>query len=211
MVSLVSGRHFGTKGMKRADALSKLVEIDLNGTGLDYVEQCLRQGTGLCSKLLQLPLSSGRAFAPVPQKTTLSRAKSFDVGGLMPPREAIDWLALNLRSLWGNDPEGTVVLQDIWAKPDDPVVRKSTANKFLTDQNVYYLLSKNHSDISAIEETLRSITSYLRLGIFTRAPLRHQQHSRAKLGQNIEHDLAERTAEIFVGAYDQEGFVIWRR
>src|SRR5437763_8723374 len=178
--------------------------MDLNGAGVDYVERCLRQGTGLCSKLLQLPLSSGRAFAPVPQKTTLSRAKSFEVGGLLARREAIGWLAENLRMLWNSDPEGTVVLQDIWAKPNDPAVQMPRANKFLTDKNVYYLLSRNHSDTAAIEDTLRSITSYLRLGVFTRLSLRDQQHSRCKPKQNLEYDLAKGTAEIFVGAYDQE-------
>src|ERR1700726_2827627 len=116
-------------------ALSKLVEIALDADGIEYVEQCLRQGTGLCRKLLRLPLASGRAFAPVPRQKRLDRVKSFDEGGLMARHDTIAWLAEHSLHFWDAYPTGLLVFQDIWANPNDPPAQISRQNRFTTENN----------------------------------------------------------------------------
>ena len=147
-------------------AVSKLVEIALDADGIEYVEQCLRRGMGLCRELLRLPVASGRVFAPIPRQKGLGRAKSFDEGGLMARRDTIAWLAKHALHSWDADPSGILVFQDIWASPSDPPVQISRQNRFVTESNVYYFLEKN-ADSSDLDRTLSALTSYLLIAVFT--------------------------------------------
>lgn len=189
-------------------SVSNLVEVDLRAAGIDHVDRRLRQGTGLCRKLLRLELASGRAFAPVPAHTTLDRAKSFDAGGLMPERDAIAWLGGYLQKLWATDPAGVLVFQDTWASPDDPPVPIAPQSRFITSENIYYFVEKNMV-ARDLEHTWRAITSFAWIGIFTRA--RARLIPGARVGDDIIEELARSTHAIFVEAYDREGLVVWER
>jgi hypothetical protein len=187
-------------------------EIRLGQEGIEYVRSCLRQGSDLCTKILELTLVDGEAFAPVPDDISLKRLKQFNVGGLLSRKEMVDWLTRHLKGLFHNNATGTFVLQDVWAKPEDVAGVTSGARKFFHEENVYYFLG--HGDLKQhhIAETLREVRSYLIVAIFARLELPlHQIIPGGRVSNGLITDLAKATREVFVSAYDQEGLVVWRK
>jgi hypothetical protein len=180
--------------------------------GVSYVESRLRQGTGLCARILQLALAKGTAFAPLPHNTTINRASSFDIGGLLSRRDAFDWLTCHVRSLWDVNSIGTFVIQDIWAKPNDVAASDLGLHRFFDDENVYYLVEESDADPQFIKNSVRATTSYQFMAFFSRVRIEYAGLSpNRRVAEEVIDSIARATEEVFVGAYDQEGFVVWRR
>jgi hypothetical protein len=188
--------------------VSNLVEVDLGKDGIDYIHECLQQGTGLCQKVLRLPLKSGRASALVPERTSVDRAKFFNAGGLLTWRDTINWLADHVRTLWREKPTGGLVFQDLWVRPADPAVRCKPVKKFFDATNVYYFVESSDENIEAI---IRETSSFLLVGFFMRISLRDSGLMQdCIVEKKLIDKLARSTKEIFVTAYDREGLVLWR-
>src|SRR5205823_5219738 len=143
-----------------------MTEIRLGQDGIEYVRSCLRQGSDLCSRILELTLADGEAFAPVPDDVDLNRVKQFDVGGLISRRETVYWLTRHLKHLFQNDLMGTLVFQDVWATPGDVAGVAGGTRRFFHNQNVYYLLGHGDLKEHQISETLRQLRSYLVIAVF---------------------------------------------
>lgn len=192
--------------------MRRLTEVSLGVDGIVYVESSLRAGTGLCARVLQLPISQGEAFAALPEHTDLERAKGFQVGGLLTRRETDAWFSEHVRAFWENGRPGTLVLQDIWAKPGDPAVQAPLVKRFYQDSGVYYFVEREDADLYSIRRALRAVVSYLLIGVFTRFSVRYAElpPNRA-VGADLIEEIGRATQEVFVSAYDQEGFVVWRR
>ena len=102
-----------------------MTEIRLGQEGIEYVRSCLRQGSDLCTKILDLTFVDGEAFAPVPDDINLKRLTQFNVGGILSRKEMVEWLTYHLKNLFHRNAIGTFVLQDVWARPED-VARMTT-------------------------------------------------------------------------------------
>jgi hypothetical protein len=189
-----------------------LKEAPLGQDGIAYVESCLRQGTGLCTRVLDLAFADGDAFAPIPEHTIAERARSFGVGGLIARRHANRWLGEHLQGAWRPGFGGTLVLQDIWANPSDPAVQNSEVKRFFQGANVYYYCEIPDVDWYWIQRAKRAMASYLFIAFYTRSPIRDDEllpdHT---VDEALIDRLARSTTEVFVSAYDQEGLVVWRR
>lgn len=191
--------------------MTSLMETALGPDGAAYIANCLRQGTGLSRKLLELPLMSGNVFAPLLKQLSRDRATSFNVGGMMARQTCCLWLADHLRHLWETAGSGTFVLQDIWAKPSDLSIRRSRCKSFSDASSVYYFLERGEMSVAAVEVALSAITSFLVIGIFTGCQIRERQLPLdRKVSPAVIEELAANTREIFVSAYDQEGLVVWQ-
>jgi hypothetical protein len=190
--------------------VANLIEVELGSEGIGYIEHCLRQGTGLSRKMLGLPLASGRAFAPLPQHTSLDRAKSFAAGGLLSWHDTVEWLTDHLRRLWREDPNGTLVFQDVWGgRRSDLAVQRKASAKFFDADNVYYYAQASGE---TIETVIRDTSSFLLIGIFTHSSIDTDKLAkRGMVGTNLINKLVQTTEEILVTAYDREGFVLWRQ
>jgi len=192
--------------------MATLTEVPLGPSGLRYVESCLKHGSGLCSKLLEVVASGGTVFTPVPDGTSLTRAEAFEVGGLMFRQDMKTWLVKHLDGLRSQAPEGCVIFQDVWAKSSDPVIKVSESESFFYDSGVYYFVDAAHLDARRVEKAVNDVTSYLLVGVFTGSPV---VSSGLPANRDVDEasidDLAQNTIEIFVSAYDQEGIVVWRR
>jgi hypothetical protein len=190
-----------------------LEDIPLGQDGLDYLRDSLKRETGMASRLFDLPLSDGLTFAPLPKGTATSRAKKFHAGGIMKMREAEHWLGSHLEMLSAKFPLGTVVIQDIWAKPSDPIIAASTKSCFVrTDDQIYYCVPANMCDELLVIKAMRDVTSFLLVGVFTRfAAFSAVRPSDGKVDDLWVENVVRDTEELFVGAYDQESFVMWQR
>jgi hypothetical protein len=190
----------------------KLTEIPLDDEGVAYVDSCLRQGTGLCSKVREISFSGGRAFAPLPEGVSAERARKFKVGGLTSRSETQLWLVEHVRNLHQRTAIGRLIFQDIWAKPTDPAVRNSGLKAFFEGANVYYELDPKAANIYSLNQILRTMESYLFIAMYTdNSSPTGEQSASDFVDELMIEKLARDTIEIFVGAYDQEGLVVWCR
>ena len=101
------------------------------------------------------------------------------------------------------------MFQDIWAKPSD--VGIAQLNAFFQDANVYYCLENRAVDIHSITEIFRAMKSYLLVAMYSEYSPGPEASNGHFVDEKIITDLARQTVRIFAGAYDQEGFVVWRR
>jgi hypothetical protein len=193
--------------------MAALVEVAVGQEGVEYLRSILKQGMGMCLHLLKLPLANGETFSPIPASASTERAIKFNSGGVTTMRDTRRWLGIHLRSLSDKFPGGTIILQDIWAKPNDPAVLTARSGSLLTREQVYYYLKASDCDEQLIRTLTEDVTSFLLVGIFTRwpGPRSPLLASGEIIDDSVIEDAAKETEEIFVGAYDQEGAVVWRR
>jgi hypothetical protein len=190
----------------------QLEKLPLGREGLAYVEECLQAGAGLCTKFLGLGFAGGEVFASVPEGTSLERAKSFNTGGLMRRRDADAWLAEHIVNLRRPGANGTLILQDIWMKPSGLVVQRPRVKGFSDGESVYYCLSQDETNFDFLQSAMRAMASYLFIGFFSRVSVQCEgQPTNHVVSTRLINEIAEATEEVFVGAYDQEGLVVWRK
>jgi hypothetical protein len=187
-------------------------ETRLGQEGIEYVRSCLRQGSDLCTKLLELTLVDGEAFAPVPDDISFKRLTQFSVGGILSRKEMVEWLTYHLKSLFHSSSIGTFVLQDVWARPEDAAGTTTETKKFFHKENVYYFLGHDDLKTQHIAEALRELRSYLIIAVFARLQISsYRVVPGGQVNDGLITDLAKATREVFVSAYDQEGLVVWRK
>ena len=82
----------------------------------------------------------------------------------------------------------------------------------MTESEVYYFIQGENFHSRLVETAIDDLISYLLVGVFTHFQINLTEipRDRAATGALIT-SLAQETREIFVGAYDQEGLVVWRR
>ena len=142
-----------------------LIEIDLGEEGKEYISSWFRGGTGLCSKIATELERGGDVFAPLPPATPRERALQFKVGGLTSWRETCGWFERHLEQLSGRTGNGSLVFQDVWARPQDPA-RGRDGLFFDRSNSVYYILSPHEINAAAISQTMRRIKSFLLVAVF---------------------------------------------
>jgi len=193
--------------------MTTLVEFAVGDEGLKYLRSTLRQGTGMCLHLLKLPLTKGVAFSPIPAGASIERAIRFNAGGMTTMGDTHRWLGTHLRSLADKFPTGTIILQDVWAKPNDPAVLTAKSRSLLTIEQVYYYLKASDCDEQRVRTLIKDVTSFLLVGAFTRWPGSDSSLpvNGEIIADSVIEDAAREAEEIFVGAYDQEGLIVWHR
>jgi hypothetical protein len=190
---------------------ANLKEVNLGQEGKEYVDSCLRQGTGLCSKLLKVLDRTGDAFAPLPVALSPERARQFETGGMISRREAYLWFGHHIETLSRHNPRGSLVFQDIWAKPRDVAVADGDVNLFVDATNVYYLLGADEMTTPKLWQATRQITSFLMVAAFCDFHFCLEDLPPTHVAaETLIAEIANNTLEIFVSAYDQEGLVVWR-
>jgi hypothetical protein len=189
--------------------MSELVEVRLGVVGLAYVETCLRQGTGLCSKVLERGLTDGTVIAPLPPSTSSIRAASFDTGGILSRKSSIAWFEQHLREFAITEPNCVLVVQDVWAKPTDPALQKKRVNSFTNGNEVYYFSYLSSFENELFGQIIRQVSSYLVVAFLSRARISFTAGSEVDL--SLIEEISRSVKEVVVSAYDQEGFVLWQR
>jgi hypothetical protein len=206
----VGSEHVGTENLAVVPS-ADLKEINLGPEGREYVATCLRQGTGLCSKLLKVLDRAGHAFAPLPVTLSPERTKQFETGGMMSRRAAYLWFGHHIETLSQHTPDSSLVFQDVWAKPKNFAVTPGDVNLFFDATNAYYLLGAHEMTTSNVLQVTRQITSFLMVAAFCDFPFCLEDLPPTHVAaEALIDEIENNTQEIFVSAYDQEGLVVWR-
>jgi len=186
-------------------------EVELGQDGADYVISCLKQGTGLCTKILKVVAADRNAFAPMPDGVSPTSAKQFKVGGVMSRHDTLAWLGRHVETLHQEMPDGALILQDIWAKPDDPLTIRPGVGVFYNNSNVYYFLDADNVTSNKISQAAHCLQSYLLVAVFSNARVLPEDLSPTHcVAETVIDKIARNAREIYIGAYDQEGLVVWR-
>ncbi len=189
-----------------------LKEMNLGDEGLEYVASCLRRWPGLCSRIARELERGGDVFAPLPAETARERALEFETGGLLPWRETCVWFEREIEHLSGRAANGSLVFQDLVARPHDPVLGKYDGVFFDQSSAVYHILG--HHDISAavISRTMLRMRSFLLVAVFCNFGFSAADvPTTCILDETLIDEMANNAQEVFVSAYDREGLVVWRK
>lgn len=208
------------------------IELPLGKESLGYIKEQLSVGRTLSSTILSTcDLELGSVVTYMPAGVSLEQAHEFTTGGKLPTSDPSSWVSL---------PEGGVVVpipsimdllpgevheylqagtnrvwvfEDFNASPSDPVMKKVRSRYVALGNEVYYPLDRN-SDEQAIREAADQAYSFVSfIGVGARlSPLDAERFSRVK---EIEESDLQRLVSgldlLTVGAYDGEGFLLWRR
>ncbi|HEX9132967.1 MAG TPA: hypothetical protein VF844_11805 [Ktedonobacteraceae bacterium] len=195
--------------------MANLKKLPLGQDGIKFVESRLVSGgKGICLKLLNLPLSEGTVYAVVPEDTSLDRAKQFETGGLAQWIYGDAWLAKHVISLYSDNMDGTLIFHDVWgASPTDSGFRKKRKSEmFFNQTDVYHFVEAGYINSDIVIRTMREIASFLLIGAFINFPIvASELPADGFVDDSLIDELVRNTQEIYVSAYDQEGFVVWQR
>lgn len=192
--------------------LKQLKQQSLGESGIAFLSDKLK-GTGMIGKLPDLLLEEGLCFAVVPQAISAERARQFDVGGLMDMSEGQNWLASHALSVLSRRQEGTLIFQDVWgARSYDPGVRTKTSKMFFNQSDVYYFVEAKNANEHSILAAMREIRGFLLVGVFTeKQVVADQLPADGLVADDFIDAITRMTSEIYLSAYDQESFVVWKR
>src|SRR5262249_28204487 len=133
--------------------------------------------------------------------TSQDRALDFDAGGIQDRSYSIFHLYSCLKEL----KQGTIVIQDVWATPLDIVTSGCDGGIFGVEFEgaVYYIL-----DIAVMTKELLKLA-------FEKPVSFHIACFISRLSLKIYYNnistIMEDVSDIYIDAYDQEGFLHWQR
>src|SRR5258706_11766247 len=99
-----------------------LTPIELQDDGLKYVQESLEDWGSLAGKHLPFSLSEGRAFALLPEGTSIARAKEFTTGGLLLGLRDSRWIAQRYFAFRRATRNSVIFVEDAVARPTDPSI-----------------------------------------------------------------------------------------
>jgi hypothetical protein len=159
-----------------------------------------------------MSFSGGVTFAPLPEGTSLKRANEFKTGGLTSRRNIAEWFAEHIQTICKNTVGGSLIFQDVWSSSEFRTVNISKDKKFINNANVYYFLEKNEINVRSIYRLIGGVSSYLFIAFFSPFRIHKKELSVDKIvDDEVINILAFYIQEVIVGAYDQEGLVIWKK
>jgi hypothetical protein len=189
-----------------------LKEISLGEEGKEYILSCFRGELGLSSRIPRQLEQGGDVFAPLSAETSRERALQFETGGLMSWRETCAWFEREVERLSGRADNGSLVFQNVWAKPQDPILKEYDRVFFDRSSSVYYVLGRHDINAASISRTVRQVYSFLFIAAFCNFSFSAADAPSTRiLDETIINGMAANAQEVFVSAYDREGFVVWRR
>lgn len=189
-----------------------LKEISLGEEGKEYISSWFRGGLGLSSKIPRQLEQGGDVFAPLPAETSRERALQFETGGLTSWRETCAWFERELERLSGLAKDGSLVFQNVWAKPQDPILKEYDHVFFDRSSSVYYVLGHHDINAASISTTMRQVYSFLFVAVFCNFSFSVADVPTTRiLDETIIDGMAANAQEVFVSAYDREGLVVWRK
>jgi hypothetical protein len=212
-----------------------LEEITLGREAIEYITESLRDGQELSQILLKaIKLETGSVLTYLPTGTARSSCQQFRLGGVLRPIPALtsqsedeftssarvsatpnldSSMVSSIRTYLDSRPSPLCLFENHLAKPDDSWLGRAKLHNLIVGTTVcHYLTSVDSLDAALIELTVRKSRSIRPPLIAVLTRLRDETAS-IETGSVAEGDLkeiAERTEQLIVGAYDGEGYLVWR-
>jgi hypothetical protein len=121
------------------------------------------------------------------------------------------WLAEHIKGKFVASLPGTLIWQDVWLYPKDIQLQPRIAEEFFTTDSVYYFVPFDHITPSQVMQSASAIGSFKIVGVYSLTLISPLLTNDRIVDDDLVRKIAQQTEEIYVGAYDQESFVVWRR
>ena len=177
-----------------------------------FVRDYLTYGHALDSRLKKcVALNAGTVTAYLPSGIPRERVLEFTEGGVADPAVSEIYLARTIREFLTAAQGRVCLFEDPVLRPTDPPRLGSNVQRLTLNDEVYYYLNSLSSEDELILQTIREadypnyflciLTSVPGDAIF---PI-----SQGQLGDEELDLLIGRTEKIVIGAYDDEGYLVW--
>ena len=198
--------------------MSMLKQVQLDDSAFEYLQSSCRESSSIGQKLCQLPLENGEIITFVPPNTPDERIKQYSWGIVEISRGSI----YPLEDMWENmisiildflaqNNDHCVIIEDIVDTPHNlQIFGNQTFPILVYGEEVYYPIGQKEQDREKIKNILYyASSSYVFNGIMTHYKW-SQKFYETLTNQDIDQ-IVEDVEMVFTSAYDNEGFIIWRR
>ncbi|MGC2785597.1 MAG: hypothetical protein WA397_17540 [Roseiarcus sp.] len=188
--------------------MSELVKIELDGSGVNYVNSRLQQGGTISSLLLKRVGAVDNAYAPLPEGIDHEKSLQFQRGGLTTQTLTMKWVIDTVAKKFGSGSDFCLLLEDPWAKLTDPSIYDQRNRVLTYQESVIYALPGEKVDSEGLRQLLKSVTSFDYNGFVVARRLPNASGFLLKLDDDTVNDLIKHIYLVFVSAFDREGVVI---
>jgi hypothetical protein len=195
------------------ECVNMLNEVQLGAKALIYIKNELSNGNSMAQIITQyLPLEDGKITSFLPNDVIGSEidnygeSVAYDYHGMY--RESHEVIVDFIKAYLSGSNERIAITETL-GQINDPFVKR-LHQYFHFATNVYLFLSSNDSDQSKIIDMVKCDRGYPFITILTSLGNKSDQ---LRSGEEIPKDYLEgfvnRTEQIIIGAFDQDGFLIW--
>jgi hypothetical protein len=199
--------------MERGTKMKDLKEFRLDEAGELYMAECIRWGNTLSSFVTRnVDLKQGYVHTYAPPETTMTKLADFNSGGLVKARHTTTHLVDMIQTFLSGGTDRIVILEDVTLRKGDPYL-DVTANEVLFHGDEVYYLLRHDAGANRINLAVTDAGQNRRfVGLMTMSAQLHQMRpGQRDATAGLLDELSRHTQRIFVGAYDDEGYVIWTR
>ena len=193
-----------------------------------YCVSCLSDGNALAKELLKVVnFDGGKFFAITSQNADIGRIYNFQFGGILPknPLEIVVFqekeyparkqstsvleFAQYLDGLLGNSKNLWCLFEDLVRSRSDFLGKQTEENTAYCEEGVYYYLRGDEFSLEKGMHLIRySNAQWYYMNVITSEPILPVQ---ANLTIELIRNVAAKTINIAMGAYDMEGYVVWEK
>jgi hypothetical protein len=196
-----------------------LSERVLGGAALEYVQSQLQQGWTLAQRLLELPLSSGRMTAYLPHDVGPRNTLDFDEGLFSREESGEAWArSLDLVRSHLSKPDRPYALTESFMNRGDSGLRPIRDSYFIFRSEVVFFLTSRETDPIRIRTFFRDARIYPFVVALTSLPAGMQEieacddpETCPDVDPTVLGAIAARTEKLLIGAWDDEGVIVWTR
>jgi hypothetical protein len=173
---------------------------------MEYMKSVLRCGSQLSLALSHIDLSEGNIVSWLPIGTNAERVTNFMSGGTTIRQESLRLLTEIVVNALASRPGSVCILENPLSRPGDAYLRQLKIPYITNGCEVYFVLDR-HASANLVYDALRTAYSYRLVGCII---LLHESGDHTNTLEPILGSIAQ-TDEVYVGAYDGEGFLMWKR
>jgi len=209
----------------------KFCEIKMDIRAINYVEEKIDDGLSLSSRISNaVELSKGCVSTFFPNEISPTNLYNFRSGGKLPESKKETWIKVNngimkpisntnaflvnmIREYLQKAKDNICIFENIIASKSDPWLESKKDNLFFYKDEVYHVVSSKNLSTKYIDQAIHYANSiYHFLGVMSSLPIENQEATENNELSDIEWDIIVRNLKkIIVGAYDGEGYLIWKR
>lgn len=218
--------------------ITQYKRFDFGDSATEFIKDCLSRGMSLSRQVLEkCPLSEGVSHTYLPTDVGVEAANKFAEGlwtnheGLPLSKEIVEkqkWLpshsrdidaGLEIQRVLVEQKSGIFIVEDLMTsgesskgKPKLEEYGTSLTNLFTYNKEIYFGICSDPEDatLRRVTETLLMPTGFYLVGVVSPMPEEFNMKSQLLTGKDIEF-VARNAVMVIVGAYDEEGYIIWEK
>jgi hypothetical protein len=199
-----------------------LKRFKVDSFGRKYLLGELRKGNSYAQALLETTrIQGGQIYTYLPSILQSAKAKFQD--GILTLYDSVGMsgedlyhqlqsaCSTMLYQYLSNNENGYVIFERI-GRPKSPIIQKERNPYFVFRDEVYLFHSHNSASLSTVEECMRKSRRYpLIMGLTSLTDPSIEVSPRETIDLRTLTMFAERTEMLVVGAYDDEGYILWSK